>query len=157
MVLCLFHSFLHVFIIYCCISMYCMAYFSSNTFYIINNISTSVNNVNTILFLSKLAILILMLNNNLLDQVHIFHYTYCENFQIHLRVLIYCFEHMNHNLSLKLLFWSLPIFFIDVNNQHLWRLIYLSYCKNLLFWANIFLKLFSRNHILIWKDSFTEH
>ena len=44
--------------------------------------------------------LILVLIKSELDQVHIFLYTCCGNFQIHLQVIMYRSERINHDTHL---------------------------------------------------------
>ena len=48
--------------------------------------------------------LILVLVKSELDQAHTFQYTSCENFQIHLQVIVYHFEPTNHDTNLDFLF-----------------------------------------------------
>ena len=67
--------------------------------------SISVNNSNPAsVFLSTCAMLILVMIKSEPYQAHIFQYTYCENFRIHMRVIMCHFEHANHDTHLEFLF-----------------------------------------------------
>ena len=55
-------------------------------------------------FLNMLAMLIQVLTKSKLDQGHILEYIYVKCFQIDLQVIMYHFEHINHDTHLDLLF-----------------------------------------------------
>ena len=78
----------HVFIISCSISMHCMTY------------PTSYHLIIPMLFPSfskMLTMLILVLKESELDQVHMFQYICCQSFQIYLLIITFHFAHTNLN------------------------------------------------------------
>ena len=69
-------------------------------------------------FLRLPAMLILMREKNEQDQAHIFQDTYLESIQIHQLIIVYCFEHTNHDIFLYFLFWNLYKLFLYARNLH---------------------------------------
>ena len=61
-------------------------------------------------FLGSLAMLILVLLKSELDQGHIFHYTSCKDFQVHLQVMC-CFEHTSYDNNQDFSFHSFSTLF----------------------------------------------
>ena len=62
--------------------------------------------------------LILVQKKNEQGQVHISQGTYFESFQIYQVTIMYCFEHTNHGIHLKLLFQNLGKLFLRERNLH---------------------------------------
>ena len=76
--------------------MYCMACCTSNSFSTINSISISVNTSNsTSVFFKHVCHANPGAEKNELYKDHIFQYSCFENFQIHLQVIMYRFEHID--------------------------------------------------------------
>ena len=74
--------------------------------------SISVNNSNSISFFFKQAYHANPgADKNDQHKVHIFQYIYFETFQIHLQVIVYRFEHINHKIHLNVLFQGISILF----------------------------------------------
>ena len=62
--------------------------------------------------------LILELKEILQDQAHIFQDTYFESSQINQVIIMYRFEHSNHDILLNLLFQNIYKPFLRVHNLH---------------------------------------
>ena len=78
-------------------------------------------------------------------QVHIIKDMYFEISQMQQLRIIYCFEHINHDIHLNLLFWNLYEQFFCVCNMHQYHILCLSNCKDLLFLVMMLLWIFP-NH-----------
>ena len=86
----------------------------------ISSISTSVSNSNfTYGFSAMLNMLILVPTKPIQDQAHESLCTYCENFRVHLSIVVYYVTCINHNGLPGFVFQNFPRFFLRVCSQHL--------------------------------------
>ena len=69
-------------------------------------------------FLKLLTMLILELREILHYQPHIFQGTYFESAHIYLLTIMYCFEHISHDILLNFLFQNLYKLFLHAHDLH---------------------------------------
>ena len=129
---------------------WCIPPFS--VFSTIKHISTLVNNSNsTCVFL----MLILMLIKNELDQAHILQYIYFKRLQTHLQVIVYHFEHADHDINHRFLFQSFSTLFFMLIISICNVFYVLATVKIFILTCRCFIKLFPAIHIFVWINTFS--